>query len=107
MMFAAPPRARTGALEPRIAVAIAAIARDNFRDFFISSILVCRHLVIGSASWPSCRRACRPERTVLSDRAVPSRGVHSPPQALLRTGPVPVTHIKRGKSVMLRLIALE
>jgi hypothetical protein len=49
MMLAAPPRAKTGALEPRIAVAIAAAARDNFRNSFMSNILVWRHLVIGTA----------------------------------------------------------
>ena len=40
MIFAAPPRAKTGALEPRIAVAIAAAVREHFRDFFISDLLV-------------------------------------------------------------------
>ena len=41
-MLAAPPRANTGAFESRIAVAIAATVRDNFRDVFMASSLVTR-----------------------------------------------------------------
>jgi hypothetical protein len=48
MMFAAPPRARTGALEPATVAAMAATVRDNLRDVFMSRILV----------------PCHPERTV-------------------------------------------
>ena len=56
MMLAAPPRAKPGALEPRIAIAIAAAVRDNFGDFFMSSILVWRHLVVPKL--PYAERAC-------------------------------------------------
>ena len=52
MMLAAPPRAKTGALEPVIMVAIAATARDNFRDVFMPSILVGPRPVMGFAAKP-------------------------------------------------------
>jgi hypothetical protein len=43
----------------------------------------------------------------IPEAAIRPSGVHRPPQVPLRSGTMPVTRIKGGKSVMLRLIAPE
>ena len=70
MMFAAPPRAKPGALELAIAAASAAAVRANFRDLFMSSILVWCHPAIGCAEKPGYR-------------AIPPSGVQTPPPSSL------------------------
>jgi hypothetical protein len=96
MMLAAPPRAKTGAQEPNTAVASAAMVSEHFRHFFMSNILVWRRPMIGCAEIP-CVEVMPLRRAACS----------ASPQSHLRGGTATVTQIKRGKSVMARLIALE
>jgi hypothetical protein len=49
---AAPPRAKTGVLEPTMTVAIAAPVSENLRDLFISNILVWLPPITGCAEKP-------------------------------------------------------
>lgn len=87
MMLAAPPRARTGTLEP-IAAAIAATIRKQFREFFMPGTLLWRRRITGRVEKPS------------GGRGMPPSGAHHLPQSHLRGGTATVTQILRGKSVM-------
>lgn len=78
MMLAAPPRATTGALEPMIAVAIAATVRKQFRDLFMQGSLL---RVTGS----SVRR-----KKVYGSHAVPPSGAQHLPEAVYVAEPQPL-----------------
>jgi hypothetical protein len=65
MIFAAPPpRANKGSLDPATAIAIAASARSNFREFFMLSSL-------------GLKAGCSPEAnpSVLYSRMLPPAGI--------------------------------
>src|SRR5664279_6023830 len=88
MMLAAPPRANTGAFEPKIAVAIAATARDNFRDVFMPSSLLRRRPITGFAE----KSIFRPGRSESGGQRLPY-GTYAAVN-------VSVTQLKRGEFVM-------